>query len=146
MKKEEMVVGRLYFTQEIGMNGYEYVGHVQAVETAGSFKDSNGVHRRLYYSSMLEPRLVFEFNDEIEISCNENFTDTPTKGKFKNLDPEGNYWLADENGFMVFAEYARKVEPMVEVWVVTHNFDGGTKRTRCSITKELADNILAGDV
>ena len=47
---------------------------------------------------------------------------------------------------MFYAKFARKVEPMVEVWVVTHNFDGGTKRSRCSITKELADKILAGDV
>ena len=139
-----MVVGRLYFTQEIGMNGYEYVGHVQAVETAGSFKDSNGVHRRLYYSSMLEPRLVFEFNDEIEISCNENFTDTPTKGKFKNLDPEGNYWLADENGFMVFAEYARKVEPLVPVTM--DNVYPNTGVTTYLIPKELADKIKAGEV
>mgnify|MGYP003626951987 CR=1 FL=1 len=63
MKKEEMVVGRLYFTQEIEINGYEYIGHGQGVETVGSFEDSNGVRRRLYYSSMSEPRLEFQLDD-----------------------------------------------------------------------------------
>tara|TARA_R110001606_G_scaffold307324_1_gene454302 strand:- start:831 stop:1268 length:438 start_codon:yes stop_codon:yes gene_type:complete len=139
MKKEEMVIGRGYLHCEAAFNETYFF---KSFSGCGSGLFKSPIRNRSYdftLSNVTEAKPEFQLDDEIEISCNENFTDTPTKGKFKNLDPEGNYWIADENGFMVFAEFARKVAPMVTVRVFCELVDGWRER---KIPKALADQIF----
>ena len=143
MKKEEMVVGREYLHCEAIFNKrYVFVGH--DITGRGTFSEPvSGIDYVFTLSNTTEAKPEFQLDDEIEISCRADFTFDSEKGKFKYLDPDGDYWIAkNSDGSMMCAEFARKVEPMVKVYFeASHGFS----LEESLIPKELADKIIAGD-
>ena len=120
MKKEEMVIGKEYLHCDPDSNRpYVFVSHHKTNKRWGNFSDPvSGIDYVLIFSHMTEApqaKPEFNINDDIEISFNSSFDD-PTKGKFKYLDPQGDYWMAqNSNGEMMFGGFARKFEPMIRI-------------------------------
>jgi hypothetical protein len=145
MKQEDMVVGREYLHSQGSAEVYVYEGSGSA--SYGHFGDKDGDRYEIMYSRMTEvpeAKPEFKFDEEIEVSEDASFTHGIIKGRFKYLDPEGDYWIAkNSNGAMWCAgDFARKVEPMVRVKIYADDDSwwGG------HISKELADKIKAGEV
>ena len=143
MNKEDMVVGREYLHCE-SVFDKTYVFKSVISTTSGRFKGPiSNVSHDFTFSNMSEAKLKFEFNDEIEVGCCADFTDDPTEGKFKHLDPEGNYWIADKDGQMMYGRYARKVEPMVTGYINSRQYSATKEMWK--VFYDATDKIIAGD-
>jgi hypothetical protein len=145
MNKEEMTIGKEYLNEDKG-NKTLYVYERSGTEL-GYFRDNKGHLYVIPYSCMTEAPTAkpeFAIDDEIEVSSRADFKiNEPTRGKFKYLDPDGDYWIAkNSNGLMFYGKFARKVEPMVIVRVFDEALNGWRGR---EVSKELADKIIAGD-
>ena len=88
----------------------------------------------------------FELNDEIELSDHSGFKKENThKALFKSQDPDSLYWGIDKEGYMRNGLFARKIEPMVKVWIGELDSNGYPERVFYKIPKALADKIKAGE-
>tara|TARA_R110000851_G_scaffold67173_1_gene151469 strand:- start:24 stop:494 length:471 start_codon:yes stop_codon:yes gene_type:complete len=153
MKQEDMVVGREYLHANRGEHRYTYLLSVGPTRgpLSGNFESSKEplVSHCFRYSKMTEApqapqspesKPEFKIDDEIEVSSRADFKiNKPTRGKFKYLDPDGDYWIAkNSNGLMFYGKFARKVAPMVKISEFGE-FD------YWEITQAHMDKIKAGD-
>jgi hypothetical protein len=148
MKKEDMVVGRGYLHSQAPSEVYVYEGSGEG--SRGRFVDKDGDSYAMPYSYMTEAteaKPEFAIDDEIEVSEDANFTHGIIKGRFKYLDPEGDYWIAkNSDGAMWCAgDFARKVKVDPMVPVTMDNVYPNTGVTTYLIPKSLADQIKAGE-
>ena len=148
MKKEDMVVGKVYVHKSLRFTElYVFVRH--GVTGWGNFVNLvSAIDYVFALSNMTEAPAAkpeFKIDNEIEVSFNSSFDDRSGtfKGKFKHLDPSGSYWVVDKDGFMRCGDFARKVKPMVTGYI---------NRRQYSATKEMwkvfddaAEKIIAGD-
>ena len=146
MNKEDMVVDKEYVHNDIDGEVYVYKCHSGEGDLRGEFREKGGDLYGILYSCMTEApeaKPEFEFDEPIEISGDDSFTEGVIKGRFKYLDPWGDYWIArSSDAHMESSKFARKVEPMVAVY-----FDdlSGMMVKDCLIPKSLMDKLLAGD-
>tara|TARA_R110002096_G_scaffold64803_1_gene157776 strand:+ start:421 stop:723 length:303 start_codon:yes stop_codon:yes gene_type:complete len=95
----------------------------------------------------------FEYDDEIEVSFNKDFSNKFT-GMFQCDFAKSRAWIPaegtrsrfcalDVNGYLQYGEFARKIEPMVRVCEISEN--GGLSKETWPIPKSAWDKIKAGE-
>ena len=153
MKNADMVIGKAYFFLKEGKDLYYYVRPSTRLHM-GVFIDTERVTHELYYTDVTEltetPTAKPAFNDigvelgtKIEVCDFAHFKIHTKKGEFKHLNPDGTYWIVDDKGYMRSGAFARKVEPMVVIWLSENEFSSPT--TAHKIRKSLADKIITGE-
>mgnify|MGYP003650380987 CR=1 FL=1 len=158
MNRKDMVVGREYLHCEAAFNmTYVFDSHVKTNKSWGSFSApvSGGTYVFIFSHMKEAPtaKPEFEFDEEIEVSNNADFSVYVTCRFLADMKDCSNYRkergdysivAIDGDGAPDHFKFARKVEPMVVIWLSESEFSSTT--TARKIRKSLADKIIAGDV